>query len=65
MLEGGNESEDRVSINCLKLFHMGKEKEEVDLQLLPRCGWPTRVAEPVSPWLPTPAYSLPEDKFCL
>ena len=35
----------------------------MDLQLLPRCGWPTSVTEPVSPWLPTPAYSLPEIKF--
>ena len=32
MLEGGNESEDRVSINCLRSFHVQGDEVAVDLQ---------------------------------
>ena len=63
VLEGGSQSEDRVTINCLKPFHVREGEEEVDLQPPPRLRRPTRVAKPVSPRSPTPACSLPEDKF--
>ena len=29
MLEGGNESEDQVAINCLKLFYVREDNDEV------------------------------------
>ena len=35
MLEGGNESEDRVAINRLKLFHVREDNEEVKPSALP------------------------------
>ena len=65
VLEGGSQSEDRVTINCLKPFHVREGEEEVDLQPPPRLRRPTRVAKPVSLWSPTPPPPRQKTSFCL
>ena len=63
VLEGGNESKNRVAINHLKPFHVQGDKESVDLQPFLRHGRPGRVAVLASPRSPTPSYSPPDDEF--